>query len=539
MTQPLLCIDDLSIAFQQGEKITSVVEHVSLTLAPQQTFALVGESGSGKSVTALSILKLLPEKTTQYRGEIYFQGNALLSASESALRRVRGNTIAMIFQDPMMSLNPLHTIEKQLSESLQLHQHLPQFACRSEIIQYLDLVGFNHAKARLKSYPHQLSGGERQRVMIAMAVLNRPSLLIADEPTTALDLSIQAQILDLLTQLKRDLNMSLLFITHNLNLVKRLADTVAVMKQGKIIEHNRCEALFHSPKQAYTQQLIAADPAGRAVPLPPDAKPLLNVQQLNVSYPLSAHWFKKAQKRVVNDVAFTIKKGETLGLVGGSGSGKSTISLAILRLISASGCIALEHDRIDTLNKRQLRKQRHRMQIVFQDPYSSLNPRLTVGESISEGLSVLALSRAEKQQRVADIMQELALDPAMVSRYPHEFSGGQRQRIAIARALILKPDLLILDEPTSSLDHSTQGHILHLLKQLQQKYHLSYLFISHDLAVIRAMCHRVAVLNQGEIVEINLCETLFSQPAHPYTQKLIQLSGLHSTVVNEPPSPAR
>lgn len=524
MSSPLLSVQDLSIAFKRQVHLTSqVVSHISFDIHEQETLALVGESGSGKSVTALSILRLLRKEQVVYpTGDILFEGNSLLHASEKSLRKVRGNQISMIFQEPMVSLNPLHTVEKQLYEVLSLHRGMRRNEARSEILQYLDRVGIKEPKNKLSAYPHQLSGGERQRVMIAMAILTHPKLLIADEPTTALDVSVQAQIIQLLKELKTELNMSMLFISHNLSIVKKLADKVAVMQQGQIVEYNNKQRIFLRPQHPYTQTLLNSEPSGEPIVLPETPGILLSVNHLNVEVTTQKRLFSSKKKKIVDNVGFVIHQGETVGLVGESGSGKSTTAMAILRLIKSDGDILFDGHQIDHLSAKKLLPFRSRIQVVFQDPFSSLNPRFNIEQIISEGLLThKKLSKSEREQAVIDIMLEVGLDPAMRFRYPTEFSGGQRQRIAIARALILRPELLILDEPTSSLDHTIQQQIIHLLKSLQQKYQLSYLFISHDLSVIYTMCHHVVVMKEGKIVEQGLCEKVFSEPENEYTKTLL------------------
>ena len=524
MSLPLLSVQDLSIVFKRQAHLTSqVVSHISFDIHEQETLALVGESGSGKSVTALSILRLLRNEQVIYpTGDILFEGNSLLHASEKSLRKVRGNQISMIFQEPMVSLNPLHTVEKQLYEVLSLHRGMRRNEARSEILQYLDRVGIKEPKNKLSAYPHQLSGGERQRVMIAMAILTHPKLLIADEPTTALDVSVQAQIIQLLKELKTELNMSMLFISHNLSIVKKLADKVAVMQQGQIVEYNNKQRIFLRPQHPYTQTLLNSEPSGEPIVLPETPGILLSVNHLNVEVTTQKRLFSSKKKKIVDNVGFVIHQGETVGLVGESGSGKSTTAMAILRLIKSDGDILFDGHHIDHLTAKKLLPFRSRIQVVFQDPFSSLNPRFNVEQIISEGLLThKKLSKSEREQAVIDIMLEVGLDPKMRFRYPTEFSGGQRQRIAIARALILRPELLILDEPTSSLDHTIQQQIIYLLKSLQQKYQLSYLFISHDLSVIYTMCHHVVVMKEGKIVEQGLCEKVFSEPENEYTKTLL------------------
>ena len=524
MSSPLLSIIDLSIAFKTGQHSQNqVVDAISFDINEQETVALVGESGSGKSVTALSILRLLSKERVIYpSGDIIFEDKSLLHASEKELRKIRGNEISMIFQEPMVSLNPLHTVEKQLYEVLSLHRGMRRNVARGEILQYLDRVGTKDPKSKLASYPHQLSGGERQRVMIAMAILTHPKLLIADEPTTALDVSVQGQIIELLKELKKELNMSMLFISHNLGIVKKLADKVAVMRDGQLVEFNNKQRIFLRPQQEYTQTLLNSQPSGEPVPLPDTPGILLNVNHLNVEVVTQKRLFSSKKKKIVDNIGFAVHQGETVGIVGESGSGKSTTALAILRLIKSKGDILFDSHPIQNLSGKKLLPFRSRIQVVFQDPFSSLNPRFNVEQIISEGLMThKKLTKAEREQAVIDIMLEVGLDPEMRFRYPNEFSGGQRQRIAIARALILQPELLILDEPTSSLDHTIQKQIINLLKSLQEKHHLSYLFISHDLALIYSICHQIVVMKDGKIVEQGSREKVFYTPESEYTKVLL------------------
>lgn len=527
-SSPLLSIENLDIAFRQEEQLSTVVSDLSLHIAAGETLALVGESGSGKSVTALSVLRLLRSQSVVYpKGDILFQGQSLLHASEPELRKIRGDRIAMIFQEPMVSLNPLHTIEKQLAEVLSLHRGLRRDAARQEIIQCLDRVGIAQAASRLGDFPHQLSGGERQRVMIAMAILTQPALLIADEPTTALDVSVQAQILTLLHELKQELGMAMLFITHNLRIVRSIADNVAVMKQGRCVEYRSRDALFSSPQHAYTQQLLQAEPKGSPQPVPENSSVLLRVENLGVGFPVRRGLLRRTvgTKMALQGLSFTLRRGESLGLVGESGSGKSTTGLALLRLLHSQGGIEFDGQPLQNLNRKAMLPFRSRIQVVFQDPYSALNPRLNVMQIIAEGLQVhKRLSEQAREQQVIAAMQEVGLDPQTRHRYPTEFSGGQRQRIAIARALILQPELVILDEPTSSLDKSVQAQILQLLHNLQQRYGLSYLFISHDLQVVRSLCHQVIVLQSGKVIEQGECEQLFTRPEQAYTRQLLALA---------------
>lgn len=522
---PLLSIRDLNICFRSGEVTRPVVNGVSLEINAGETLALVGESGSGKSVTALSILRLLSSPPAEYpHGDILFNGQSLLHATEPYLRSIRGNEIAMIFQEPMVSLNPLHSIEKQLAEVLSLHRGMRRTQARVEILRCLERVGIRSPEKRLNDYPHQLSGGERQRIMIAMAILTRPKLLIADEPTTALDVSVQAQILELLAELKQELNMGMLFITHNLNIVKRLADRVAVMRDGNIVEIGECQSLFAAPQHPYTKQLLDAIPSGDPVALPQPTQTLLEVKDLSVRFPIRQGILRRTvgYNAIVNQLNFTLRRGESLGLVGESGSGKSTTGLALLRLLPSQGEIWFKGTPLHQLNLKQLQPYRSQIQVVFQDPYSALNPRLNVQQIIAEGLQVhQKLSAQEREQRVTSAMTEVGLDPETRHRYPTEFSGGQRQRIAIARALILEPRLLILDEPTSSLDRSVQAQILALLKKLQQRHQLTYLFISHDLQVVRSLCHQVMVMRNGKVIEHGDCAEVFARPTQDYTRQLL------------------
>lgn len=526
MSSPLLSVNDLSIAFRSGGQQRLVVDKLSLSVEAGETLALVGESGSGKSVTALSMMRLLPTPPVVYPGgEIMFAGHNVLQADDRTLRGLRGNRMAMIFQEPMVSLNPLHSIEKQLYEVLSLHRGMRQEAARGEMLNCLDRVGIRQAKSRLNDFPHQLSGGERQRVMIAMALLTQPELLIADEPTTALDVTVQAQILSLLKELKQEMNMGLLFITHNLNIVRQLADKVTVMQNGQGVEHNRTDRLFAAPQHPYTRKLIDAEPEGRPTPADNHKTPLLRVEQLRVAFPIKRGLLRRVvdHHHALKSLSFALRPGESLGLVGESGSGKSTTGLALLRLIQSQGAIWFDNQPIHQWDRKQMLAVRPRIQVVFQDPNSSLNPRLNVTQIIAEGLQVHQphLSAQQRDSQVIDVMREVGLDPATRHRYPAEFSGGQRQRIAIARALILQPELIILDEPTSSLDRSVQKQILTLLKTLQQQHRLAYIFISHDLQVVRSLCHQVVVLRQGEVVEQGDCEQIFAAPQQEYTRQLL------------------
>ncbi|MGE9552748.1 microcin C ABC transporter ATP-binding protein YejF [Erwinia amylovora] len=524
----LLNVKNLSIAFRQGGIDRQVVDNLSLSVEAGETLALVGESGSGKSVTALSVMRLLPTPPVIYpQGEILFAGQDVLQADERTLRGLRGNRMAMIFQEPMVSLNPLHTIEKQLYEVLSLHRGMRKEAARAEMLTCLDRVGIRQASKRLNDFPHQLSGGERQRVMIAMALLTQPELLIADEPTTALDVTVQAQILVLLKELKQEMNMGLLFITHNLNIVRRLADNVTVMRNGQGVESNSTQQLFCDPQHPYTRALLDSEPEGRPAPADNAAPPLLRVEQLKVAFPIKKGLMRRVTgyHTALTSLSFELRPGESLGLVGESGSGKSTTGLALLRLIESQGEIWFADQPLHQWDRRKMLPVRRQVQVVFQDPNSAMNPRLSVLQIIAEGLQVHqpGLTPQQREEKVVEAMREVGLDPETRHRYPAEFSGGQRQRVAIARAVILQPQLIILDEPTSSLDRSVQKQILALLKKLQQDHRLAYIFISHDLQVVRSLCHQVVVLRQGEVVEQGECEQIFSAPQQVYTQQLLAL----------------
>ena len=519
----LLAVENLRIAFRQDGVETLAVKGVSFAVEKGETVALVGESGSGKSITALSTVALLPDSAT-VTGSVTYGGTQMIGAPDADLRRVRGNDISFIFQEPMTSLNPLHTIEKQLSESIELHQGLRGAAVRARVLDLLAKVGIHDAKSRLGAYPHQLSGGQRQRVMIAMALANGPDLLIADEPTTALDVTIQAQILELLAELKRDEGMSMLFITHDLGIVRRFADRVCVMRDGEIVETGPVADIFDAPQHPYTRMLLAAEPTGRPAPVPADAPEIASTEHLKVWFPIQTGLMKRTTGHVkaVNDASFAVRAGETVGIVGESGSGKTTLALAVMRLISSEGPITLAGTRIDRLKTKALRPLRQDMQIVFQDPYGSLSPRMTVAEIVAEGLRLhdTGDSRPHREQ-VAEILAETGIDPASMDRYPHEFSGGQRQRIAIARAMILRPKLVVLDEPTSALDQTVQVQIVDLLRDLQARHGLAYLFISHDLRVVRALAHKVMVMKRGDVVEAGDAAQVFDAPADPYTRALM------------------
>ena len=519
----LLRVSNLSVGFRQNGGITPAVRGVSFHVDRGETVALVGESGSGKSVSALSTVQLLGDNAV-VSGSVLYDGTEMIGADEKSLRRVRGNDISFIFQEPMTSLNPLHTIEKQLRESIELHQGLRGAAVRARIIELMEQVGIRNAESRLESYPHQLSGGQRQRIMIAMALANGPDLLIADEPTTALDMTIQAQILDLLAELKQRNGLSMLFITHDLNIVRKFADRVCVMKDGEIVETGPVAEIFGAPQHPYTQMLLAAESTGRPAPVPEAAPVVASAKELRIWFPIHAGLLKRTVGHVkaVNSANFEVRAGETLGIVGESGSGKTTLALAVMRLIASQGDIDFNNRRISGLSPRDMRPLRRDMQIVFQDPFGSLSPRMTCAEIIAEGLGVHGHEPGkDRRELVARIMQEVGLDPATMDRYPHEFSGGQRQRIAIARAMILRPKLLVLDEPTSALDMTVQVQIVELLRDLQVKYGLAYIFISHDLRVVRALSHKVIVMMNGDVVEAGAVDDIFDAPKSDYTKMLL------------------
>jgi microcin C transport system ATP-binding protein len=521
MTAPLLSVEDLTIAF--GPR--PVVRGLSFTLRAGETLALVGESGSGKSLSALATLRLLPPAARILSGRITLDGTDVLGADERALLRLRGGVAGMVFQEPMTSLNPLHGIGRQVGEAVTLHRPLSGAALRARVLEVLRLAGLPRAEERLNAYPHQLSGGQRQRVMIAAALANDPKLLIADEPTTALDVTIQAQILELLADLKARLGMAMLLITHDLAIVRRHADRVVVMRDGEAVEQNTAAALFADPQHPYTRMLLATQPHGRPAPVAPAAPLVAEVEGLRVHFPIRRGLLRRqvGAVKAVDGVSLAVREGETLGLVGESGSGKTTLGLALLRLEGSEGAIRFERRDIQPLSRRALRPLRRRMQVVFQDPYGSLSPRLSAGEIIGEGLEVHepGLTRAARDAAVAGALEEVGLDPGMAQRYPHEFSGGQRQRIAIARALVLKPRLLVLDEPTSALDVTVQAQVVELLRALQARHRLAYLFISHDLRVVRALAHRIVVLKDGRVVEEGEAEQLATAPREPYTRALM------------------
>jgi microcin C transport system ATP-binding protein len=526
MSAPLLSVRDLSVAFHQGGKTSTAVDHISFDIGKGETVALVGESGSGKSVTALSVMKLLAYPAASHpSGQILFKGKDLLKVSEAELRETRGNDITMIFQEPMTSLNPLHVISDQIGEVLKLHQGMSDKSARARALELMHQVGIREPEKRLDAYPHQLSGGQRQRVMIAMALANQPELLIADEPTTALDVTVQAQILKLLADLKAKSGMSLLFITHDLGIVRKIADRVCVMTKGKIVETGRTAEIFANPQHDYTKHLLAAEPKGK----PPEtdhSKPIvMNGQDVKVWFPIKKGLLRRTVDHVkaVDGIDVTIRAGQTLGIVGESGSGKTTLGLALSRMISSQGAIKFSGRDINTLSFKEMRPLRREMQIVFQDPFGSLSPRMPIVDIIAEGLRVHEpkLSDSERDSRVVAALNEVGLDPSLRFRYPHEFSGGQRQRIAIARAMVLNPRFVMLDEPTSALDMSVQAQVVDLLRRLQKDHQLAYLFISHDLKVVRALANEMIVMRNGKIVEQGASADIFSKPQTDYTKALM------------------
>jgi microcin C transport system ATP-binding protein len=526
LTTPLLSIRDLSVDFRMTDHVVHAVRGVSFDIAEGETVAIVGESGSGKSVTGLSILKLLPYPPAYHpSGSIRFRGEELLSADEKTLRKVRGNEISMIFQEPMTSLNPLHTVERQVGEILDVHRGMSGEAARARVIELLGQVGIRDPETRLGAYPHQLSGGQRQRVMIAMALANEPDLLIADEPTTALDVTVQAQILDLLADLKASTSLSMLFITHDLGIVRKIADRVCVMTEGEFVETGPTEDIFTAPKHPYTQRLLAAEPKGDPPKSNPDAPVVMTGNDIKVWFPIKRGFFRKTVGHIkaVDGIDVVVREGQTLGVVGESGSGKTTLGLALLRLVSSEGRVVFLGRDIQGTRFKETRSLRADMQIVFQDPYGSLSPRMPVGEIVAEGLRVHepSLPAAERDARVVRVLEEVGIDPTSRFRYPHEFSGGQRQRIAIARALVLEPRFVMLDEPTSALDMSVQAQVVDLLRELQRRHNLAYLFISHDLKVVRALANDVIVMRDGKVVESGPAERIFDAPTEPYTKALM------------------
>ncbi len=525
-TKPLLSIRDLSVAFHQGGRTSLAVDRVSFDIAPGETLALVGESGSGKSVTALSVLKLLPYPAVSHpSGRILLEDRDLMRMGEADLRKVRGNDVTMIFQEPMTSLNPLHTVEKQIGEILRLHGGMRESAARARTLELLQQVGIRDAEKRLQAFPHQLSGGQRQRVMIAMALANEPKLLIADEPTTALDVTVQAQILALLDDLRRKNGMSMLFITHDLGIVRRIADRVCVMTKGQIVEAGPTAEIFADPKHDYPRHLLAAEPKGRPPQADSAAPVVMQGDKVKVWFPIRQGLLRKTIDHVkaVNGIDIAVRAGQTVGVVGESGSGKTTLGLALTRMISSQGAITFGGERIDGRAPKAMRPLRRRIQIVFQDPFGSLSPRMSVGEIVAEGLKVHepGMGASERDAAVVSALTEVGLDPQARHRYPHEFSGGQRQRIAIARAMVLKPQFVMLDEPTSALDMSVQAQVVDLLRDLQRKHNLAYLFISHDLKVVRALANDLIVMRAGEVVESGPAAEVFDNPRTDYTKALM------------------
>ncbi|MDE1901441.1 MAG: ABC transporter ATP-binding protein [Alphaproteobacteria bacterium] len=538
---PLLSVDNLSVTFGHGDNISRVVRGVSFEIARGETLALVGESGSGKSVTALSLLQLLPYPNASHpTGSITFEDKQIIGAKPAVLQGIRGNRIGMVFQEPMTSLNPLHTIGRQIAEVLFLHKNMNAAQARARVLELLHLVALPDPEKRMTAYPHELSGGQRQRVMIAMALANDPVLLIADEPTTALDVTIQAQILQLLKDLQQRLGMALLLITHDLGIVRKVADRVCVMQHGEIVEQAPVAQLFTHPQHPYTRMLLAAEPKGAAQPLPAGAPEILNVDDLKVYFPIKKGLLRRVSDyvRAVDGVSLRVRAGETVGIVGESGSGKTTLGLGILRLLSAQGRVVFMGRDIAALPRHELRALRKSMQIVFQDPFGSLSPRMSAGDIIAEGLDIHKMGRDcsapasegaaataagsdSREARVIAALKEVGLDPETRHRYPHEFSGGQRQRISIARAVILQPKLIVLDEPTSALDVSVQAQIVELLRDLQRRHGLGFIFISHDLRVVRALAHHVVVMKAGKMVEQGDAATLFAHPQQSYTKALL------------------
>ena len=522
----LLSVKNLDVHFKTPGGIFEAVKDVSFDLEKGNSLALVGESGSGKSVTAKSIMQLLPYPLASHpKGSIQFQGKELIGASNRTLKTVRGDRIGMIFQEPLSALNPLHNIEKQIGEVLELHKGLTGSAKRDRIVDLMEKVGLQNLTGRLRAYPHELSGGQRQRVMIAMALANDPDLLIADEPTTALDVTVQAQILELLNDLQEEIGMSLLLISHDLHVVEKMVDDVCVMKQGSLVEAAPVKTLFAKPQHAYTQKLLSAQPSGEAVKVTDTAPVILEANSLKVYFPLKKNFFGKTTSHVkaVDDISFSIKKGQTLGVVGESGSGKSTLGFACLNLVQSTGHVQFNGETISGLSSKDFRPYRSEMQIVFQDPFGSLSPRMSIGQIVGEGLGIhnSHLSLEDQDDLIVDALKSVHLDPSTRHRYPHEFSGGQRQRVSIARALILKPQLIIMDEPTSALDMSVQSEVVDLLRELQAQHTLTYMFISHDLRVVRALSHDIIVMKQGKVVERGATKQIFDNPKETYTKNLM------------------
>ena len=525
-TMALLEVKDLSVDFRVEGGQSHAVKNISFDLGAGETLAIVGESGSGKSVTALSILQLLPYPTASHpSGSIKYRGTELLSADEETLYVARGNNISMIFQEPMTALNPLHVVERQVGEVLTLHKNMNPAQARERILELLHLVGIQEPEKRLGAYPHQLSGGQRQRVMIAMALANEPEILIADEPTTALDVTIQAQILALLKELQGKLGMAMILITHDLGVVRHMADRVAVMTGGEIVEQAPVKDLFLHPRHDYTLHLLSTEPKGKPAPPPVNAATVVTAENLKVWFPIKAGVFRRTidHVRAVDEISLEVREGHTVGVVGESGSGKTTLGLALLRLISSQGAISFDGQRIENLGRKILRPLRRQMQVVFQDPFSSLSPRMSIAQIIEEGLLVHGEGGGydERRELIANTLREVGLEPGAMDRFPHEFSGGQRQRVAIARAMVLQPRFVVLDEPTSALDVSVQAQIVDLLRDLQQRHRLAYLFISHDLKVVRALADEVIVLRNGKVMEQGAAQQIFDDPRTDYTKALM------------------
>lgn len=523
MNEALLTVENLKVRFRQGENSVDAVRGVGFTLHAGETLGLVGESGSGKSISALSILQLLPANA-ECSGRIHFNGQELLDFSKEKMRTIRGHQVSMIFQEPMTALNPLHTIEKQICEVLGIHLGLRNAEACKRALELLELVGIRDAEARMKSYPHELSGGQRQRAMIAMALACEPRLLIADEPTTALDVTVQRQILNLLADLQKKLGMAILFISHDLNLIRHVSDRICVMKNGKLVEQGDTQRVFDHPEHPYTRELLNAEPSGEPLPLADHIGTLLKSSDIRVWFPIKKGFFQRTvdHVRAVTDISTHLKQGETLGIVGESGSGKTTLGMALLKLQKSTGQIHFNNRSVEQLNEQEFRPYRRQMQVVFQDPYGSLSPRMTVADIIGEGLDIHQLAgESDRETMIINALKDVGLDSDSRHRYPHEFSGGQRQRISIARALVLKPKLIVLDEPTSALDRTVQSQVIELLRELQRKYNLSYVFISHDLAVVKAMSHRILVMQNGQIIEEGSTEQIFHRPREHYTKELL------------------
>lgn len=527
MADTLLDVKNLSVDFKTPSGVFRAVDDVSFSINKGETMALVGESGSGKSVSAMSVMQLLPYPLASHtdQSSITFEGEELIGKGESFMRTIRGQQIGMIFQEPLTALNPLHTIEKQIAEVLKIHQGMGDDKAVARVKELLDMVGLPRMKERLNAYPHELSGGQRQRVMIAMALANNPELLIADEPTTALDVTIQAQILELLEDLQKELQMALLLITHDLSIVKKMADNICVMKHGKLVEQKDAKALFKKPEHEYTQKLLAAQPKGAAKPGDEKAPVIMQGTNVQVHFPKSKTFFGKTKDwiKAVDNISLSAKKGHTIGIVGESGSGKTTLGMALLRLLSSQGEINFEGRDIANLPEKEMKPLREDLQVVFQDPFGSLSPRMSVAQIIGEGIKIHRpdMSAEERDAEVVEALQAVHMDPGTRHRYPHEFSGGQRQRIAIARAMVLHPKFVVLDEPTSALDVSVQVEIVDLLRELQEKHNLTYIFISHDLRVVRAMAHDIIVMKEGRVVEAGPAKEIFENPKEEYTQTLM------------------